>query len=382
MECPLAEICGGCVYRSLSETDYRALKEQSVGKILQALPVEKFNCGKSVFVGDGSRRRASFAFRYHKGKLTFGFNRHHSDELVDVVFCPLLMPVINQAIPALRDFVSSLCQIPLVGSKKKTKAKLKPSYITQGDVAVCAADNGLDIVLEFDGELGLDHQMLICERSQNHDSILRISHRRKLNERADMLLEKAKPQINIGGAEVYISAGTFLQATPHGEQAMINLVLQYLGDTRGKIADLFCGVGTFSYPLSALKGNQLVSIDSSADSLKAFQNSINRNMITNIEIKERNLFKYPLLGVELEGFAAVVFDPPRAGASAQMAEISKLPKDKRPQKIIAVSCNPHSFVKDALILLNSEYQLQEVSLVDQFSYSNHSELVALFTLKA
>ena len=105
-------------------------------------------------------------------------------------------------------------------------------------------------------------------------------------------------------------------------------------------------------------------------------------MLNNITITERNLFKYPLSGAELKGFAALVFDPPRAGAAAQMSEIAKLSPDQRPQKIIAVSCNPHSFVKDAAILLNSAYQLQEVTLVDQFSYSNHSELVALFTLKA
>ena len=382
MECPLAEICGGCVYRSLPEQDYRALKTQKVCKILQVLPSKQIHFGEAIFVGDAARRRASFAFQRHKGKLIFGFNRHHSDELIDVNFCPLLMPIINQVLPSLREFISNLCQIPLVVNKKKAKGKSALSYITQGDVAICAADNGLDVVLEFDGELSLDHQLLICEWSHNHDSILRISHRQRTKQRADILLEKSKPQIHISGIDVCISAGTFLQATQRGEQAMINLVLQYLGDTRGRIADLFCGGGTFSYPMSALKGTKIIAFDSSVDSLRAFQDSINRNMLTNIEIKEQNLFKYPLSGSELEGFDAIVFDPPRAGAAAQMGEIANLSKEKRPLKIIAVSCNPHSFVKDATILLNCEYQLQEVTLVDQFSYSNHSELVALFTLKA
>ena len=382
MDCPNSEICGGCVYRSLSEDDYRKFKEQSVRKVLEVLSLDSLNFGPSIYIGDGARRRASFAFRYHKGKLILGFNRYHSDDLVDIEFCPLLVSHINQILPSLRSLIAELCQVPLTGNKKKTKARQQLTYITQGDIAICAADNGLDVVLEFDAALGLEHHLIISDWAQGQDSILRVSHRHKINEQADILLEKAKPQIKIGGVNVYISAGTFLQATSLGEHAMVNLVLKYLGDTRGKIADLFCGIGTFSYPLSGLKGNQIIALDSSADSLKGFQNSINRNMLNNIEIKERNLFKYPLSGAELEGFAAVVFDPPRAGALAQMGEIAKLSKDKRPFKIIAVSCNPHSFVKDAEILLKCDYHLQEITLVDQFSYSNHSELVALFTLKA
>ena len=94
------------------------------------------------------------------------------------------------------------------------------------------------------------------------------------------------------------------------------------------------------------------------------------------------MFKYPLAGKELSGFDVLVFDPPRAGAAAQMEAVAALPPADRPQKIIAVSCNPHSFVKDAGILLACGYELRETTLVDQFAYSNHSELVALFTLNS
>ena len=102
-------------------------------------------------------------------------------------------------------------------------------------------------------------------------------------------------------------------------------------------------------------------------------------MLNNIEIETKNLFKYPLDTNELAGFKAVVFDPPRAGAEAQAKELAKLEKTIRPEKVIAVSCNPQSFVRDANILTNGGYVLQEITLVDQFIYSNHSELVALFT---
>lgn len=102
-------------------------------------------------------------------------------------------------------------------------------------------------------------------------------------------------------------------------------------------------------------------------------------MFPNIEIAAKNLFKYPLDATELKGFNAVVFDPPRAGAAAQSARLAALPAGERPEKIIAVSCNPGTFVNDANTLVSAGYKLVEVTMVDQFVYSDHSELVALFT---
>ena len=51
----------------------------------------------------------------------------------------------------------------------------------------------------------------------------------------------------------------------------------------------------------------------------------------------------------------------------------------KPKIIVAVSCNPNTFVNDANMLISGGYKLQEVTMVDQFIYSNHSELVAFFT---
>ena len=102
-------------------------------------------------------------------------------------------------------------------------------------------------------------------------------------------------------------------------------------------------------------------------------------MLHNIEIVERNLFKYPFEAEDLKTFDAIVFDPPRAGAKAIVNEIAKIDDKSNLKKIVAVSCNPHSFINDAKVLIESGYKLKSVTMVDQFVYSNHSELVALFT---
>ena len=380
MSCPYQEICGGCVHRSMSEDEYRQYKINHLSNMLQSLSQKEIPLGEPIFIGDGVRRRASFAFQYHKGILHFGFNRFHSSDIIDIQQCPLMLTQINNVLPAIRDLLQELCSIRVQVSGKKQK-KATSQSISVGDVFICSASNGLDIVLEFDADINLEHRMVIFEWAQKIDAVIRISHRRQSFGLIEPLIEKAKPQIIIGGSNVYIPAGTFLQVSDAGEKALTNLVLKYLGDTRGKIADLFCGVGTFSYPLASLSGNKIISIDSSHDLLVGFRNSVNLNMLNNIEIFERNLFKYPLADKELSGFSAIVFDPPRSGAIAQVQAIASLSLSERPSKIIAVSCNPHSFVKDAEILLEANYTITEITLVDQFAYSNHSEIVALFTLK-
>lgn len=375
MNCPYQEKCGGCLWRHLSLEAYKEEKVTQVKKILSGLNCSDYQMQEPFFLGDGQRRRASLAFKYKKGTLELGFNQKQSNEIVNLQSCLLLTSKINANLENIRRLVSELCAVK-IPQRKKNKI-IGYQNLSAGDVWITEADNGLDVVLEFDAELTLDYRMIISEQGNAASDIIRISHRRKADAKSETILEKVKPYIDIAGYHVLIPAGTFLQAGKASETAMINLVKKYIGADEGKIADLFCGVGTFSYPLSVNKNNQITAIDSSAELLEGFKQSVNANMIPNIKIITKNLFKYPLDEKELAEFDIIVFDPPRAGALAQVQKI--VAAAKQPHKIVSVSCNPHSFVRDANILIEGGYHLQEITLIDQFSYSNHSELVALFT---
>lgn len=377
MTCPNQEICGGCSRRNMDEATYQAHKYEKFMSLMKGLKQDNVRFGTPIFVQDNTRRRASMAFHYRKGNVILGFNSAKSNVLVNCENCLLLTPKINANLDNIREMLIEICKIPII-EKGKGK-KFNSITIADGDVWICEADNGLDIVLEFDKKLELGHRMVIFELTQKFDDVIRVSHRRKTGEEAEPIVEKIKPFIKIANTEVYIPAGTFLQPSKQGEQALVDLVMKYLDNTEGKIADLFCGVGTFSYPLAVNRKNKITAVDSSASLLEGFRQTVNRNIIPNIEILTKNLFKYPLDEKELETFEAVVFDPPRAGASAQVVKLAAVSAEKKPSKVIAVSCNPHSFIKDANILIDGDYNLQEVTFVDQFIYSDHNELVALFT---
>lgn len=376
----ICQICGGCPFRELGELEYRQRKqkdfEQTIGHIGGAQPIIE----DTIYIGDGNRRRAEMDFKQVKGKLCLGFNESKTHNLVDMENCPMLLPEINALLPEIKNFLQEFCSVEqTVSPIKKKKQSKSQEPIRAGSIQMLYADNGLDILLKLNSEPTLEHRLLVGEFINKIPAILRLSWIIGKGT-AETVVEKVSPELYIAGYTVPIPSGVFLQASKASETAMINKVMEYIGETSGKIADLFCGLGTFTYPLAKNKKNEIISCDSSSVSLQGLRKALNSNQIQNVEIVERNLFKEPMDKEDLRGVKALVIDPPRAGAHEQCRAIAAIPRTTRPEKIVFVSCNPKTFVYDATILIESSYELKKVVQVDQFVYSPHQELIALFEI--
>ncbi len=138
--------------------------------------------------------------------------------------------------------------------------------------------------------------------------------------------------------------------------------------------DLFAGCGTFSLPLA--KHATVLAVEGDAPLLDALDIAWrNGEGLKTLETHKRDLFRNPMLKEDLKKIEAVVLDPPRAGAKAQCEALAAADIPR----IAFVSCNPVSFARDAKILVNAGYTIEWVQVVDQFRWSAHVELVALFT---
>lgn len=374
MECKYQQICGGCPLRKFSTEEYRNYKISKFEYVISKLKQLNIKQNAPIFIEDGNRRRAEMTFQYHKGKIILGFNAPQSHQIIDVETCPSLTEDINLFLPELRSFLHRFCAIK---QNQKVKNKIVTTSITSGDIFITQADNGIDILIKITNKAGLEHRMEISDFVNNTPNVIRVSISTG-NALPETIAEKLKPFIKISDREVFIPSGTFLQPSTAGQQTLIDLVMRYIGNDTGNIADLFCGVGTFSYPLSQNVKNKITAIDSSEELLSGFKQTINKLMIPNIEILQKNLFKYPLDEEELKKFDIIVFDPPRAGAKAQVEKISAMNDADKPHKVIAISCNPHTFINDADTLISSNYRIKEITFVDQFVYTEHFELVAFF----
>ena len=143
--------------------------------------------------------------------------------------------------------------------------------------------------------------------------------------------------------------------------------------TRPKLLDLFCGAGAFALRLARRREVFAADADPAAIGALARAAAMTPGLRT-LETETRDLFRRPLRPAELTAFDAALIDPPRAGAIEQVRALaaSTLPL------VVSISCNAATFARDARILLDGGFQVESVIPLDQFRFSAHVEIAAVF----
>lgn len=345
--CPHFGACGGCAVQTLAPAAYAAWKRGLVESALR-------NAGLSLDVAPlidahgAGRRRVTFHARMEMSKARVGFIAARSHDVVEIDACLLVVPELSGALAAARAFAHILAP------------RGKPL-----DIAVTATLGGMDADIRGAGPLDDHETSALIAAAAEHDLA-------RLTNRGRLVALRRDPRIAVGAATLTLPPGAFLQATQQGEETIASLVCEATKDARN-VADLFCGVGTFALRLA--QRARVSAYDSAAGAIAAMDAAARSTQgLRMVEGATRDLFARPLSAPELEAFDAVIFDPPRAGAPAQAAQIAR----SNTPIVVAVSCNAQSFARDAAILLNGGYRVRETTPIDQFRYSAHVEIVATF----
>ncbi len=339
--------CGGCAIQHWQPDHYRAWKRQ-IG--VDTLRHAGIDCAVDDLIdahGAGRRRITVHARRENDGTLHVGFAAAGSHAIVPIMHCPILDPALAGALDVARVLADVL---------KPTDKPL--------DIQVTAASNGLDVDVRGTGPLQTALIATLSLIAEQHKLA-------RLTRHGELVLMRTPPMITIGPAQVLLPAGSFLQATTAGEDALGALVVKHAGKSK-QIADLFCGVGPFALRLAAKA--RVLACDSQAGAIGALQIAAKSPGLKPITAEMRDLFRRPMVPQELRDIDCVVFDPPRQGAQAQ---VTHLVKSKVPM-VIAVSCNVQTFARDARVLIDGGYRMGNVTPVDQFRHTPHVELVAKF----
>ena len=156
------------------------------------------------------------------------------------------------------------------------------------------------------------------------------------------------------------------------KQSRAEAVTAHVADA-APVADLFCGIGTFSLRLA--RRAAVTAVEGDPALLEALELAVRQARgLRGVTMLRRDLFTNPLAAAELNRFGGVVFDPPAAGAKAQAEAIAR----SQVARVVAVSCNPATLGRDARILVDGGYRLTRVLPVDQFLWSAEIEVVATF----
>ena len=345
--------CGGCSLQHWAAGPYLDWKREQVRLALAREGIE-IDVEPTVAVAPGTRRRlALHARRTQDGRTILGFKARKSWRLVEVNACPVADPRLVAALPALAKVAEAFLEHP------KSAPTLHVTLTLDGlDVDVTGVERR-------SGGLSRDAQMRAIEASNAADLA-------RLSLAGETLVMARQPHVQFGPATVPVPPGGFLQAAPPAELAMVERAVAAVKRAR-KIADLFCGAGTFTFPLA--KVAPVLAADGSAPGIAALKAGFRTAKgIKPIDAQARDLFRRPMAPYDLRGCDAIVLDPPRAGALEQTRQIALT----KATTVVYVSCNPVTFARDARVLLDAGLTLESVTPVDQFLWSAHVELVAVF----
>lgn len=344
-------VCGGCAIQHLARDKYEHWKRGTVAAAFAARGLD-VEIGELASVGHGARRRAVFTATRDGREIALGFHAAGTHDVVDLSECAVIDAGIVRLLPALKEFVA-----PLVPSKGGAR------------VTVLAATNGFDAAIEVEG---VGQNLPAGQRARLAAGAAELNLIRfSLND--DPVYQLAVPTVAMGAAHVTPPPGVFLQASAKAETAMARIIVDALPKRAKRAVDLFSGMGAFSFSLAARV--KVLAIDSDADAIAALETGKRHAKgLKTIDTKVRDLMREPLSRKELEGFDLAVFDPPRAGAQAQAEMLAK----SAVPVVVAVSCNPATLARDARILIDGGYKLRQVTPIDQFIYSPHVEVVAVF----
>jgi len=354
--CAIFEFCGGCRMLHAADPLYARWK---VGLLTEAFAAVGLTPPIAAMARSPlpSRRRITLSARAAGGTVRAGYFARASHDIVDVVACPALEPALEAALPALR-------RIAIDAAREAGEARLTATL----------CDNGIDVALaepprprntsRKDKRRPKRRAAPPPPPELGSDAIIRLSRG------GEILLTREAPVISLGGVPVPFPPGAFIQATHAGERALREAVIAGVGSAT-TVLDAFCGLGTFALPLARRAAVTAVDVDGPA--ITALEEAARhaRGLRPLVAVR-RDLLRHPLGPPELGDTAAVVFDPPRAGARglAEALAASAVPT------VVAVSCEPRTLTRDCAILCAGGYEIETVRPVDQFVASAHIEAVA------
>ncbi|WP_380056001.1 class I SAM-dependent RNA methyltransferase [Falsihalocynthiibacter sp. SS001] len=347
--CSHYKACGGC---SLMHASDEFVAEWKQGVVKTALDGQGLNAEfRPIHTSPaGSRRRAGLAGKRTKNGAMIGFHTRGTGTLIEVPNCQLLDPALKEIVPA-------LIELTIAGASRKAELSF---LVTQ-------SLGGVDVLVKGGKPLDEPARVELAQIANKHELA-------RLTWEDSVVCEISAPVQVFGSARVNPPGGTFLQATPQGEKALVSAVLDAVSGAK-KVVDLFAGCGTFSLPVA--EHAEVHAVEGEKEMLKALDHGWRFSTgLKHVSTEARDLFRRPLLPDEFKGFDAIVIDPPRAGAEAQIAEIAKCGV----KRIAMVSCNPVTFARDARVLVDAGYVIDWVQVVDQFRWSPHVEVAAKFTM--
>jgi len=340
--------CGGCQLQHWREADYLAWKRDTVADALAKRGLGGAVVDDTIVAWGAGRRRAAFHAARESGRVRIGFVERGGARLTPIAECPVLAP-----------------KLEAVALKLAPLAEL--ALPPRGEITLqcLLTDAGVDVSIKGAGRARPERAAFeALSRAVEELGLARLSID------GELIVERAKPLLRMGKAQVQPPPGAFLQPTAEGEEALARLALDAIGAS-ARVIDLFSGIGTFA--LRAAERAEVLAVESDAAMLDALKRAADGagGALKQVTTLRRDLLRTPLSSLEMKKIDAAIIDPPRSGARLQAEQIARAPI----RRVAYVSCDAPTFARDVKVLIDHGFSLTRVTPVDQFRWSPHVEIV-------
>ncbi len=357
--CPYFGLCGGCQWQHLAYEQQTGWKQRIFADLMTRGGITTEDRLLPIVASPDEwlyRNRVQFKCHLSDHGVVIGFYRTGSHQIVDVEHCRLVVPPIQRALTLLRD---------------KLPTAPHPEAIHQLDVA-CGDDDKVRVVLHarpvavaalrsWLRDLAREFSFDACLQTGNKESLEIVSGDGYLTVHVD------SPQL-----ELCYGPGGFAQVNSSQNRNLVSTMLERLNlQGHERALDLFCGMGNFSLPL-ARRAAQVVGVEDYAPAIADALGNAERNNLANLDFFAEDAAG-AMARAEVSGFDLVVLDPPRTGNYSVAKELL----DIGPNRILYVSCDPATLVRDLNPLVNNGYEVASAQTFDLFPQTWHIESMTL-----
>lgn len=358
--CPVFGKCGGCQWQHLPYSEQCVWKE----RIFKDFLVRKLGVAPETVLPIvpspqpwGYRSRVQFKCVDTSRGFQVGFYRRGSHHVIPISSCPIIHPALNLAKDLICPWISNTRwakRVPQIDLAVDDQDRVRA-------VIHCLVSNVDDFVDHLDRHAAGSGLAVFVQPGRNVAPL-------HVCGPLELIVEVDTPVLRLG-----YGPGGFAQINLTQNRAMIREVIGALiSDPPGRVLDLFCGMGNFSLPVARL-AQELIGVEAYPQSIEMARLNARLNEVFNADFFAREAFgAATLYGGDLP-LDLVILDPPRSGAYDVVRELVAV----QPAKILYVSCDPPTLVRDLQVLLEGGYRLAWSRPFDLFPQTHHTESITL-----
>ena len=364
--CEAFQVCGGCSLQHVENDDQVNMKQQSLLEMMSHAGLEPTHWLEPIRADAwGYRNKARLGVKHveKKGRVLVGFRERNTPFIADMHRCEVLLPGVGHQLELLSDLIgqldarASIPQIELAADPENIQLvfrHLQP-----------LSDHDREMLTSFAQE----HGFQILLQPGGPDTVEPLYP----PEPELFLYPDKDSDISIG-----FNALDFVQVNRDINRQMVAQALDLLElDTDHQCLDLFCGLGNFTLPL-ARRCAQVTGVEVDDAMLQRARIAARANQIDNTEYYSADLSQPDADAIWMNRqYDRILLDPPRSGALEMAQTIGRF----KAERIVYVSCQPSSLVRDAAIICAQGYRMSKLGIMDMFPQTAHVEAMALFELE-